>query len=48
MNGCLLLRAEDALLDTVVCAINREQGGAENLAAHQIELRSAQRRGDLE
>lgn len=45
--GCLLLRAEGSLLDTVVCAIDREQGGAANLAAQGIQLRSALLRADL-
>jgi orotate phosphoribosyltransferase len=47
VNGCLALRAEGAILDTVVCAIDREQGGTENLAAEAIELRPALRRADL-
>jgi orotate phosphoribosyltransferase len=47
VNGCLLLRAAGAVLDTVVCAIDREQGGQENLAAEGIELRPALRRADL-
>jgi orotate phosphoribosyltransferase len=47
VNGCLLLRAERAVLDTVVCAIDRQQGGAPNLKAHGIQLRSALQRADL-
>ncbi len=47
VNGCLALRAEGAVLDTVVCAIDREQGGGSNLAAEGIELRSALKRADL-
>jgi orotate phosphoribosyltransferase len=47
LNGCLLLRAAGAVLDTVVCAIDREQGGEKNLAAEGIELRPALRRADL-
>lgn len=48
VKGCLELRAAGALLDTVVCAIDREQGGAENLAKEGIALRAALRRADLE
>jgi orotate phosphoribosyltransferase len=47
VNGCLALRAQGALLDTVVCAIDREQGGGGNLAAEGIELRPALTRADL-
>jgi len=47
VNGCLALREAGAVLDTVVCAIDREQGGADNLAAHDIVLLSALRRGDF-
>jgi len=47
INGCVALREEGATLDVVVCAIDREQGGRENLAAHKIELRSALGRADL-
>ncbi len=47
VNGCLALRADGALLDTVVCAIDREQGGRSNLAAEGIELRPALTRTDL-
>ena len=47
VNGCLALRADGAVLDTVVCAIDREQGGGSNLAAEGIELRSALKRADL-
>jgi len=47
VNGCLLLRQAGAVIDTAVCAIDREQGGAENLAAKEVRLRSALRRADL-
>lgn len=47
VNGCLALRADGALLDTVVCAIDREQGGSGNLAVEGIELRPALTRADL-
>ena len=47
VKGCLALRAAGALLDTVVCAIDREQGGGDNLAAAGITLRPALRRADL-
>jgi orotate phosphoribosyltransferase len=33
VNGCVALREAGANVDTVVCAIDREQGAAENLAA---------------
>ena len=45
--GCLLLREAGATVETAVCAIDREQGGAENLAAAGITLRPALRRADL-
>jgi len=48
VKGCLALRADGTLLDTVVCAIDREQGGTENLAAEGISLRAALRRADLQ
>ncbi len=47
VNGCLALRGAGAVLDTVVCALDREQGGEANLAAHAIALRPALRRTDL-
>lgn len=46
LNGCRALRADGALLDTVVCAIDREQGGA-NLAAEGLALLAALTRADL-
>jgi orotate phosphoribosyltransferase len=48
LNGCRGLRERGAVLDTVVCAIDREQGGAANLAAEGIVLRSALTRAELE
>ncbi len=47
IKGCLELRSAGATVDTVVCAIDREQGGAAALAEHGIELRSALTRSDL-
>lgn len=48
VNGCLLLRQAGAVIDTAVCAIDREQGGLDNLAAEGVTLRSALRRVDLD
>lgn len=47
IKGCLALRDVGADLDTVVCAIDREQGGSENLHEHGIRLKPALRREDL-
>lgn len=47
INGCKALRRDGAILDTVVCAIDREQGGKDNLAAEGIALRAALHRADL-
>ena len=47
VNGCLALRANGASVDSVVCAIDREQGGAANLAEHGLRLLPALVRGDL-
>ncbi len=46
--GCLLLRESGAQVDTAVCAIDREEGGAENLAAIGVTLIPALRRTDLD
>jgi orotate phosphoribosyltransferase len=48
VNGCLLLRDAGAVIDTAVCAIDREQGGQANLAAVGVLLRPALRRADLD
>lgn len=48
VNGCLLLRESGAIVDTAICAIDREQGGRENLIAIGVTLRPALRRADLE
>lgn len=48
VNGCLALRDAGAVLDTAVCAIDREQGGQQSLHAEGIQLRSVWRRQDLE
>jgi orotate phosphoribosyltransferase len=48
VNGCLLLREAGAVLDTAVCAIDREQGGGQTLAGEGIALRPALRRVDLD
>jgi orotate phosphoribosyltransferase len=47
-QSCRELRAIGAQVRTAVCAIDREQGGAGNLAAEALELRSALRRRDLD
>ena len=48
LASCRQLRADGALIDTVVCAIDRDQGGRENLAAEALRLRPALSRRDLE
>ena len=48
MKSCSDLRAAGAHVDIVVCAIDREQGGADNLAVAGLELRSAMTRTLLE
>jgi orotate phosphoribosyltransferase len=42
------LRDAGAEVQSVVCAIDREQGGTENLAAHGLRLMAALTRTDLE
>jgi orotate phosphoribosyltransferase len=37
----LALRTAGAVVDAVVCAIDREQGGSQNLLAEGINLRAA-------
>lgn len=46
--SCAALRSAGAIVDTVVCAIDREQGGAKNLLAENLTLRAAFTRTDLE
>jgi orotate phosphoribosyltransferase len=48
MKSCEDLREAGARIDTVVCAIDREQGGARSLAAAGIELRALLTRDVLE
>ncbi|MGC4896738.1 orotate phosphoribosyltransferase [Micromonospora sp. DT31] len=48
LASCGPLRSMGAEVETVVCAIDREQGGRENLAAEGLRLRSALTRRDLE
>ncbi|MFF5180199.1 orotate phosphoribosyltransferase [Micromonospora sp. NPDC000316] len=48
LASCRQLRASGARIDWVVCAIDREQGGRENLAAEALHLRAALTRRDLE
>ncbi|MGC5380704.1 orotate phosphoribosyltransferase [Micromonospora sp. DT68] len=47
LASCRQLRASGAMVDTVVCAIDREQGGRENLAAENLSLHAALTRRDL-
>jgi orotate phosphoribosyltransferase len=46
--SCAALRSAGAIVDTVVCAIDREQGGTENLRAEKLTLRAALTRTGLE
>jgi orotate phosphoribosyltransferase len=48
LTSCKALRAQGALIDTVVCAIDREQGGGANLAGEGLRLRAALTRTQLE
>jgi orotate phosphoribosyltransferase len=48
LASCRHLRVIGAQVETVVCAIDREQGGRENLAAEALQLRAALTRRDLE
>ena len=48
LASCAALRSEGALVETVVCAIDRLQGGAGNLLAENLTLRAALTRTDLE
>lgn len=48
LASCRSLRANGAQVDTVVCAIDREQGGPENLLAEGLTLRAALTRAELE
>jgi orotate phosphoribosyltransferase len=48
LDACPMLRAAGALVDTVVCAIDREQGGVERLRGAGLELRPALTREQLE
>ena len=47
LAGCQALRHAGGLVDTVVCAIDREQGGAANLDRKGIALRAAITRREL-
>jgi orotate phosphoribosyltransferase len=47
VESCAALRDEGAEIAAVLCVIDREQGGAENLAAHGLELRALFTAGDL-
>jgi len=47
VKGCLGLRQTGAVVETVVCAIDREQGGSHSLLAEGIHLLAALTRNDL-
>jgi orotate phosphoribosyltransferase len=40
IESCAALRADGADIVGVMCVIDREAGGADNLASHGLELRS--------
>jgi orotate phosphoribosyltransferase len=48
LAGCLEMRRLGAVVDTAVCVIDRDQGGAENLRAEGIALRAALSRQELD
>jgi orotate phosphoribosyltransferase len=48
LDACPMLREAGARVDTVVCAIDRQQGGAERLRGAGLELRAALTRETLE
>jgi orotate phosphoribosyltransferase len=48
LDACAVLRSAGAQLGTVLCVIDREQGGRDNLAAAGLRLRSVLTRSDLE
>jgi orotate phosphoribosyltransferase len=48
LASCGQLRSIGAQVETVVCAIDREQGGRQNLATEALQLRAALTRRDLE
>lgn len=48
LASCAMLREAGAVVDTVVCAIDRQQGGSANLSAAGLTLRAALTRADLE
>ena len=47
IESCAALRERGAEIVCVVCVIDREAGGAENLAAHNLRLRALYPVGDL-
>lgn len=46
--GCEQLRRAGAIVDTAVCAIDRDQGGAAALSEHGVGLRSAVERNAID
>jgi len=48
LDAAPMLRAAGALVNTVICAIDRQQGGAERLADAGLELRAVLTRAALE
>ena len=48
LDACPMLREEGGIVDTVICAIDRQQGGSERLSAASLELRPLLTREALE
>ena len=48
LPSCRQLRVNRAQVDAVVCAIDREQVGRENLEAEALQLRAALTRREME
>lgn len=48
VKGCSELRSAGAIVETAVCAIDRDQGGRSALASEEVDLRSLMDRATLE